>query len=99
MFRRKMLGIVLSLLAIGLAIVCGGQVRAQSVAQGYGASSQLSPGIIVQLDTTNASQVEPLTSGNAAKMFGVVINANASPVSLSDGSTGTQVYVVTTGTY
>jgi hypothetical protein len=97
--RRTLLGSMLSLLAVVMAVAFGGHVDAQSVAQGYGASSQLSPGIIVQLDTANANNVEPLTSGNASKMFGVVIDANASPVSLSDGSTGTQVYVVTTGTY
>src|SRR5579872_7353563 len=99
MRRRTILGSVFSILALGVAVVFSGSARAQSVAQGYQATSQLSPGIIVQQDDKNPSQVEPLTSNNATKMLGVVVDANASPVSLSDDSAGLQVYVVTTGTY
>ena len=77
-----------------------GSARAQSVSQSYGADSQISPGIIVKLQDKDASKVEPLTEDSINKMLGVVVDANAAPVTLSNGTPkGIQVYVVTSGTF
>lgn len=71
----------------------------QTVAQSYGSSQALQQGLIVQLDPKNSANVTQSTYADAKKMLGVVVAANAAPVSLSTGATGQQTYVVTSGRY
>jgi hypothetical protein len=75
-------------------------VHAQAVAQGYSSTSSLQIGMMVRVDPTDTSAVDPITQDTASKLLGVVVSPNDVPASLSqDGSTGQQYYVATSGTY
>lgn len=74
-------------------------VLAQNVTQGYGSTSTLQNGLIVELNPSNSADVQPLTQSNAANMLGVTVGAGNSPVSLSNNSAAAQVYVATYGQY
>ena len=89
--------VLIGLMPFALAGQVGAQ--AQEVPQGYGSDQTLQKGLIVALKTGDNSKVVALTQSNINAMFGVVVSANDSPVSLSNNSTGTQVYVATTGQY
>ncbi len=72
-------------------------IFAQAVTQGYGAEQVLQRGMLVQLKDGDTSKVEPVNQANSTKMYGVVVNANDAPVTLS--SDGKKVFVATTGHY
>ena len=93
---RLMLGILIGI--VGLLAIRGISY-AQTVAQGYSTASTLQYGQIVQLVAKTSGKVEALTQSNSSKMFGVVINPNASVLSLSQTGSGQQVYVSTSGNY
>lgn len=72
----------------------------QAVAQSYAVSEPLQQGLIVQIDDTNKTRVTPASYKDTAKMLGVVVSPNDSPVTLSGDDTNQQrAYVVTTGRY
>lgn len=84
-------------LGLGLILVPA-LAAAQTVTQSYSANSGVQQGMIVMLDNKDSGKVDPLTADNIQSMQGVVVAANDSTVTLSNGSTN-QVYVATTGTY
>jgi len=89
----------LGLLCLLLLTSCG-IVTAQAVIQSYYSDTSLHTGTIVKLKDNDPSKVEADTTVSTGKMFGVVVNANASPVSLSPSvSAGAPVYVATSGEY
>lgn len=90
---------LLFLLFACLPFVSGGIAAAQAVAQSYGSDTPLDPGMIVQLDPSNASRVSPATQNNAARIHGVVVSPNSTPVTLTQNSASRQVYVATSGNY
>ena len=69
----------------------------QAVAQGYGSSQRLQPGMIVRLSTKNPNNVVPLDQSNIDKMLGVVVSSNDTPVTLSQSNSGYEVYVTNFG--
>lgn len=70
---------------------------AQALSQGYGADSVLQRGMMVQPKPDDASKVEPVKQDSADKLFGVVVDPNDAPVTLS--ADGQKVFVATAGTY
>ncbi len=89
------------LLTALVVLAINGQTNAQSAAvQAYSTTSPLQSGTIVQLDGHDSSSVEALTQSNVSDMFGVVVPANSSPITLSNpDATSTQAYVATSGSY
>lgn len=80
-----------SLLAIGL-------VRAEnSVAQGYGADSQLQRGLLVSLQKADPTKVESTQITEESRLQGVVIAQNDAPVTLS--SENNKVFVAASGRF
>jgi hypothetical protein len=72
-------------------------LEAQTVTQGYEADSALQRGLLVQLNKDKASRVEPVVMQTAERLLGVVVDANDSPVTISQD--GEKVFVATTGRY
>ena len=86
-----------SLLA-GLCLVSSHYpLLAQAVTQGYGSEQTLQRGMLVQLKKGDTSKVEAVKQDSAEKMYGVVVDANDAPVTLS--SDGKKVFVATAGHY
>lgn len=89
----------MALLSLLLALGLITSVKAlSSVVQSYNASSAMQPGVVVQLSDSNSNTVLPLSRKNPEKMFGIVINPNDSPVTLSAGN-NEQVFVATNGSF
>ncbi len=74
-------------------------ISVQTVAQAYGTTKPLQQGLIVQLDDKNKANVTTATYKKSKNMFGVIVAAGNSAVSLSSSAAGQQVYVVTSGRY
>ena len=70
---------------------------AQAVTQGFGADTVLQRGAIVRLKDSDHTKVENLSINNAETMYGVVVDPNDAPVTLSEE--GQKVFVATTGKY
>lgn len=70
---------------------------AQAVTQGYGAEQVMQRGMLVQLKKGDTTKVEVVKQDTADQMYGVVVNANDAPVTLS--SDGKKVFVATAGHY
>lgn len=89
------------LILFGLFAVFAGSrpAAAQSVVQSYGSDTTLQAGLLVKLKDSDSSKVEPVTQTTINKLFGVVVSANAAPVTLSSGAKGPQAFVATSGTY
>jgi hypothetical protein len=82
----------------GLILLClNGFSIAQTVTQGYGSDQPMQRGMIVNIKESDTTKVEPLSTDNAEKMLGVIVNPNDAPVTLS--LDGQQVFVATTGRY
>lgn len=71
----------------------------QAVTQGYGTDTPLQLGMIVKLKDKDATKVEAATQNTADKVLGVVVAANAAPVTLSSDDNKGQVFVATFGRY
>ncbi|HEX8182561.1 MAG TPA: hypothetical protein VF575_03075 [Candidatus Saccharimonadales bacterium] len=85
---------------LALLVLSPGTVAAQAVTRAYLTDSQLQRGMIVKLTSKDKNKVEALADTEAAKMEGVIVAANDSPVTLSStDATLQQVYVATTGRY
>lgn len=68
-----------------------------TISQGYTATEKLSLGSIVSLQANSSDQVVAASSSNPDSLFGVVINADSSLLSVSTGEDN-QVQVATSGT-
>ena len=71
----------------------------QAVVQSYGTNQVLQTGMIVGLIKSSASQVQALAINDLATMQGVVVAPNNAAISLSNGSSSSQVYVASSGIY
>ncbi len=72
-------------------------IFAQALSQGYGSDETLQRGMLVQLKDSDTSKVEAVKQATADKLFGVVVDPNDAPVTLS--SEGKKVFVATSGQY
>jgi len=96
------MGAALTVVAAGLAAVAlftPGKVQAQAVTQSYSADTTLQSGMFVRLDTTVKTKIVSVTQKEAGKTYGVVVQPNDAPLSLSDDNTAQKYYVATTGSY
>jgi len=89
--------VAFTLLTALVTVTATGVVRAQSITQSYSSDVVLQKGIIVRQADKDPTKVQALTAADIEKMFGVVVNANDSPVTLSGA--GQTVYVATVGQY
>ncbi len=79
--------------------VAVGNVHAQaSVAQSYATDEPLQAGMVVRL-ADDESKVAPVSQDKADDIYGVVVRANDTPLSLSEGTGDQQIYVATSGNY
>lgn len=72
---------------------------ASAIVQSYGTNGTVRQGMIVGTDPNDATKVQPVSSKSMSNMLGVVISASAAPITLTGGTTTSQVYVATSGTY
>lgn len=93
-FQRVSAIVVLSLLCV---ISTRYPLFAQAVTQGYGSDSILQRGMLVELKKGDTTKIEPVKQDTAEQMYGVVVDANDAPVTLS--SDGKKVFVATAGHY
>jgi hypothetical protein len=84
-------------LSVPAAAVSNGS--AQAVVQSYTTNQVLQTGMIVGLMKGNSSQVGALTMNDITSMQGVVVSPNNAAISLNNGSSSSQVYVATSGSY
>lgn len=82
-----------SALPVYAASLGGGSV------QGYAADAQLDTGTIVQLAGKDANRVKVATQAELQNMFGVVVDRNQLPVTLSNEALQNETYVAASGTY
>lgn len=67
--------------------------------QGYSADSSLDNGTIVQLAGGKSTSVKPATQSQLQNMFGVTVDRNVLPVTLTNESLKNEVFVAVSGTY
>lgn len=67
--------------------------------QGYSTDTPLDTGTVVQLTGKDAKQVKVATQAELQNMFGVVVDRNQLPVTLSNEGLKNEVFVAATGTY
>jgi hypothetical protein len=67
--------------------------------QGYAADSPIDVGTIVQLTGSESNRVKVATEKDMQNMFGVVVNKNAQPITLSNSGIENETYVAVSGTY
>ncbi|HEY4161315.1 MAG TPA: hypothetical protein VGM08_04605 [Candidatus Saccharimonadales bacterium] len=65
----------------------------------YTAANALQFGTVVQLDGKSANTVKPATYAAMKDMYGVVVDPNVLPLTLTEGDVANQTYVATNGTY
>lgn len=71
-----------------------------NITEAYTSDQPLQRGMIVGLDPNDSSKVNALSSDRINQMQGVVVSANAAPVTIGNGNTNTnQIYVATLGRY
>lgn len=85
----------LSVLGLGFALP-GAAFAITTLSQGYITSDPLSLGAIVSLQNNTSDRVKATTTTNVGNILGVVINADSSLLSLSNGQDN-QVQVATSG--
>ncbi|MCA9332636.1 hypothetical protein KDA00_02065 [Candidatus Saccharibacteria bacterium] len=88
-----------ALAALAFLVLLSGSssIFAQAVTQGFGADTVLQKGVVVQLDKTDTTKVKPVTLESIEEMYGVVVDANDAPVTLSNE--GRKVFVATVGPF
>jgi hypothetical protein len=67
--------------------------------QGYSADSPLDNGTIVELTGKDANKVKISSKANLQNMFGVVVDRNLLPITISNPGLQNEVYVAASGTY
>lgn len=67
--------------------------------QSYAADTPIDIGTIVELTGDKADKVKVATKANVENMFGVTVDRNVLPVTLSSGSKKNEVFVAVSGTY
>ena len=76
-----------------------GSVGGGASIQGYSTAEPLDNGTIVELDQADNSRVVISTQDNVENMFGVTVDRNLLPVTLSSSDLENEVFVASSGTY
>lgn len=87
----------ISLLALLTVASTHYSLYAQALTQGYGSDQVTQRGMLIQLKKDDPSKVEAVTQNTGDELFGVVVDANDAPVTLS--ADGKKVFVATAGKY
>jgi len=66
---------------------------------GYAADTQLDNGTIVQLDASDSKRVKVAIQSELQNMFGVTVDRNELPVTLTNGEVENETFVAVSGTY
>lgn len=88
----------MSVVILGAASVFGLDYGGGSV-QGYATATPLDNGTIVQLTGKDAKQVKVSTKAELQNMFGVVVDRQQLPVTISNGDLENETFVAASGTY
>lgn len=97
--RRLVFG---SVLTVGTAALLSWPVFAVTEApsvQGYAADSAIAAGTIVRLTDKNSNRVKAATQSDLQDMFGVVVDRNQLPFTLSNEGLENETFVAVSGTY
>jgi hypothetical protein len=99
----------LSRIIVSLAVIVGAAVavclpvfadnNGGGGVQSYAADAPIDTGTIVQLTGANANRVKVATQAQLQNMFGVVVDRNQLPVTLSSGGLDNETFVAVSGTY
>jgi hypothetical protein len=89
--------ISLAILAFLIVLSSSGAIFAQAVTQGKGSDTQLQKGMVVRLVKEDTSKVAPVNTETIEEMYGVVVDSNDAPVTLSDE--GNKYFVATNGPF
>lgn len=99
----------LSRIIVSLAVIVGAAaaaslpVLAESYGgggvQGYAADAPIDNGTIVQLTGKEANRVKVATQAQLQNMFGVTVDRNQQPITLSSGNLDNETFVAVSGTY
>jgi hypothetical protein len=90
---RRWLAVAASLAFLALPL----SAVADNVVQGFAENGNLQPGWIVALSKTSSTTVEVAPANDPSRIYGVVINPSAAPITLN--RSGQQVFVANAGTY
>ena len=96
---RTILGFAIIAMAIIVATPALAADYGGGSVQGYGADTTFDTGTIVQLTGKDAKQVKVATQAELQNMFGVTVDRNQLPVTLSNENLKNEVFVAATGTY
>lgn len=100
--RKLRLGIGAAIIA-GLALMVPAQAFAATAGggsvQGYSADSSLNVGTVVQLSDKDDKLVKPAVQKELQNMFGVVVDRNVLPLSVSNEGLKNETFVAVSGTY
>ena len=97
----KVSRIILSLAVIVVAAVavCLPVVAEGGSAQGYAADTPLDNGTIVQLTGKDSNRVKIATQSNLQNMFGVTVDRNQLPLTVTNEGLQNETFVAVSGTY
>lgn len=87
---------------MGLAAVASLPVLAQNYSgsvRGYAADAPIDNGTIVQLTGKDADRVKPATQAELQNMFGVTVDRNQLPLTMSGEDVDNETFVAVSGTY
>lgn len=91
-----LMSVVLTLI-FGLAFLVTPKASADIIVRSFNAKDTLQTGQVVALSLSDKSAVELAPAANSARIYGVVVDQNAAPVSISQPSH--KVFVATGGVY
>lgn len=97
---KFLLGIILSVVitALPFSVVATVNYGGGSV-QGYAAETPLDNGTVVQLASKGAQKVKIATKSELANMFGVTVDRNQQPLTITNEGLENEVFVAVSGTY
>ena len=99
-FTRIGLGIAAATLVAGVVAFSASAVNlGGGSVQGYAADTPLDNGTIVQLTGENSNRVKIATQEELQNMFGVVVDRNQLPMTLTNENLENEVFVAVSGTY
>lgn len=85
--------------AVALTLPALAESYGGGTVQGYAAQEPLDDGTIVQLAAKDAKTVKIATQKELTNMFGVTVNRNQQPITISSGDLKNEVFVAVSGTY
>jgi hypothetical protein len=97
--RIALLMIVAASLAVGLWVPVLAAENSSNSVQAYAANEQIDFGKIVELTGDDADHVKLATQAEQQNMFGVVVDKNLLPFTISNSSIQNETFVAVSGTY